>query len=88
MHGPYPNIPAAMLKKYLGDRATLGFPDDQTEAEFIRDRESEWQADQHEEALLEAFGAGRLTDKEFAWLQDNIRPWFIGWRNPGEYEVE
>lgn len=86
MHGPYPDIPADMLKRYVETRELRGFPMDQSEEQFIADRQTEWQYDQHLEALLTALEAGRIAVRAFERLEHNIRPWWIGWRNPGEYE--
>lgn len=87
MHGPYENIPADMILHYLATRLERSFPADQTQAQFIADRESEWQYDQHAEAIAAAAIASTIDKYAESRLLDNLEPWFIGWRNPGEYDV-
>lgn len=86
-HGPYQNLPIDMLDVYLSDPERYGAPIDMTLEQFIADRESEWQYDQHSQAVVEASQTRRISPAvESYFLKIVLRSWWIGGRRPGEYE--
>ncbi len=85
MHGPYPAAPEELMLHYISNRDTFGFDPSFTDEQLAADIESEWQYDQHSEAVMEAWQAGRISQIAASKLIDVVlRPWWIGHRNPGE----
>ncbi|CAN5188753.1 hypothetical protein BH09PAT3_BH09PAT3_0220 [soil metagenome] len=85
MHGPYEAMPAEMLTLYTSDPERFGAYPDMPLDQFIHDRESEWQWDQHSQAVAEACDAGRI-DRATAsiYIEKLLRPWFVYFRREGE----
>ncbi|MDB5170030.1 MAG: hypothetical protein JWN82_426 [Candidatus Saccharibacteria bacterium] len=95
-HGPYSNIPDQELEIYLSDPERFGAPIDMTLEQFIADRESEWQYDQHCAAVKKAAttinpdtGKPYISpNTEAYFLEKVLRSWWIGSRRPGEYKSQ
>lgn len=85
MHGPYPAAPEELVAHYLSNRDIIGFDPSCSDEQLAADIQSEYQYDQHCDAVMEALQAKRINEIAASKLIDIVlRPWWIGHRNPGE----
>lgn len=84
MHGPYLHMPQEMAGLYQA-RYAEGMNNEISLEQFMADRESEWQYDQHAEAVVAAESEGRINQKQALYLIETVlRPYWIGHRHSGE----
>lgn len=81
-HGPYEAMPQEQLNHYIELREISAIRLRVPLKQYIEDTESEWQYDQHSEAVMRALDAERITPEHANYMIDKVlRPWFIGMRN-------
>ena len=80
-HGPYQPIPEALKAQYTEKHAAEAEP--KISQEQLHDNlESEWQYDQHSEAVMTALEEQIITPAHAAYMLKVLRPWWIGLRQP------
>jgi hypothetical protein len=81
-HGPYPAAPQELINHYIETRDIRLVPGSTSDEQLITDTESEWQYDQHANAVMEALEADSITSEHALYMLEKVlRPWFIGRRN-------
>ncbi len=84
MHGPYPSMPQDMVELYQV-RYVEGMNNEISPEQFMADRESEWQHDQHSEAVMVALAEGRINQKQAQYIIETVlRPYWVGHRHASE----
>jgi hypothetical protein len=84
IHGPYFRMPPEMVDLYQ-TRYAEGMNNEISLERFMADRESEWQCDQHSEAVEAARLAGRIDQRQALHLVETVlRPYWVGHRRAGE----
>lgn len=85
MHGPFPAAPEELLEKYIIERNEHGFDAELSETQLIADIQSEWQYDQHCEAVENALNDGRINQEQALYFTDTVlRPYWIGHRKASD----